>query len=125
MYRFTQDCLIGVEEIDKDHQELFRIINEVEELLANGIKEDKYDDIVKLIRELQDYSEYHFRHEEEYMKKIGHPELTLQKKQHAEFTAKMNELDAIVGNRQQHELLTSSCSIWSSGCFGILSAATL
>lgn len=105
MYRFTQDCLIGVEEIDKDHQELFRIINDVEELLVNDVREDKYDAIVKLLRELQDYSEYHFRHEEEYMKKIGHPELALQKKQHAEFTAKMSELDAIVNNREQHELL--------------------
>ena len=36
MYRFTQDCLIGVEEIDKEHQELFRIVNEVEELLGNA-----------------------------------------------------------------------------------------
>ena len=33
MYRFTEDCLIGVEEIDKEHQELFRIVNDVEELL--------------------------------------------------------------------------------------------
>lgn len=105
MYRFTEDCLIGVEEIDKDHQELFRIINEVGELIANDIREDKYDAIRKLLRELQDYSEYHFRHEEEYMQKIAHPELELQKKQHAEFTAKMNELDAIADFRQQHELL--------------------
>ncbi len=105
MYRFTQDCLIGVEEIDKEHQELFRIVNDVEDLLANDIREDKYDAVVKLLRELQDYSEYHFRHEEEYMKKIGHPELELQKKQHGEFAAKMSELDAIVGNRQEHELL--------------------
>ena len=105
MYRFTEDCLIGVEEIDKEHQELFRIVNDVEELLANDVKDDKYEAIVKLLKELQAYSEYHFRHEEEYMKEIRHPELELQKKQHAAFTAKMSELDAIVNNRQQQELL--------------------
>ncbi len=105
MYRFTEDCLIGVEEIDKDHQELFRIINDVEELLANDIKEDKYDAIVKLLQELQDYAEYHFRHEEEYMSKIGHPELELQKKQHAEFTTKMHELDTIADFGKQQDLL--------------------
>lgn len=59
MYRFTQDCLIGVEEIDREHKELFRIVNDVEELLGNDYKGDKYDDIVKLLRELQKYSEYH------------------------------------------------------------------
>ena len=105
MYRFTQDCLIGVEEIDKEHQELFRIVNEVEELLVNDYRGDKYDVIVKLLHELQDYAEHHFRHEEEYMKKIGHPELELQKNQHREFAVKMSELNAIVDNRQEHELL--------------------
>ena len=105
MYRFTQDCLIGVEEIDKEHQELFRIVNEVEELLVNDYRGDKYDVIVKLLHELQDYAEHHFRHEEEYMKKIGHPELELQKNQHRAFAVKMSELNAIVDNRQEHELL--------------------
>ena len=49
MYRFTQDCLIGVEEIDKEHQELFRIVNEVEELLVNDYRGDKYDVIMRNI----------------------------------------------------------------------------
>lgn len=105
MYRFTEDCLIGVEEIDQEHRELFRIVNDVEELLANEYREDQYDDIVKQLRKLQDYVEYHFRHEEEYMAGISHPELPLQKKQHAEFAAKMNELDAIVDFREQKGLL--------------------
>jgi len=105
MYRFTEDCLIGVEEIDKEHQELFRIINEVEKLLENDMEKDQYDAIVKLLKELQEYSEYHFHHEEEYMQKIAHPELNLQKRQHAEFTAKISELNAIADFRKQNELL--------------------
>lgn len=27
MYKFTEDCLIGIDEIDNEHRELFRIIN--------------------------------------------------------------------------------------------------
>ena len=41
MYHFTDDCLIGVEEIDNEHRELFRIINETQELLDNQILNDK------------------------------------------------------------------------------------
>ena len=37
MYHFTDDCLIGVEEIDNEHRELFRIINETQDLLDNQI----------------------------------------------------------------------------------------
>lgn len=105
MYQFTEDCLIGVEQLDNEHRELFRIINDAMELLGNEFKEDKHDDIVKLLSELKDYTEYHFRHEEKYMEKINHPELLIQKRQHMEFTAKMSELDAIVDFREQYEVL--------------------
>ena len=37
MYYFTDDCLIGVEAIDNEHRELFRIINDTQELLDNQI----------------------------------------------------------------------------------------
>lgn len=105
MYEFTDDCLIGVEKLDNEHRELFRIINEAMSLLGNEFKEDKYDDIVQILNELKDYTEYHFRHEEKYMEEIKHPELLLQKRQHMEFTTKINELDAIVDFREQHEVL--------------------
>ena len=105
MYKFTDDCLIGVERLDNEHRELFRIINDVAYLLGNEFKEDKYDDMVHLLHELRDYTEYHFHDEEKYMEEINHPELPLQRKQHAEFTAKMSELSAMVDFKDQHEML--------------------
>ena len=32
MYQFTEDCLIGIEEIDNEHRKLFTLINEAAEL---------------------------------------------------------------------------------------------
>ena len=49
MYHFTDDCLIGVEQIDNEHRELFRIINETQELLDNQILNDKYDHIIETV----------------------------------------------------------------------------
>lgn len=105
MYMFTDDCLIGVENLDNEHRELFRIINDVEQLLGNKIRNDKYDDLVELLKELRDYASYHFHHEEKYMEKIGHPELELQRKQHLEFVTKMDELYAAVDCRDQDAML--------------------
>ncbi|MCM1039894.1 MAG: hemerythrin family protein [Roseburia sp.] len=93
MYYFTDDCLLGVEMIDNEHRELFRIIGEIRELLENDIIEDKYDRIRGMLGQLNQYAETHFKHEEEYMKSIGHPELELQKKQHAVFREKICEAD--------------------------------
>ncbi len=90
MYHFTDDCLIGVEEIDNEHRELFRIINETQELLDNQILNDKYDRILETVDRLDRYAEEHFRHEEAYMESIHHPELALQKKQHLFFCDKIN-----------------------------------
>ena len=28
MYTFTKDCLIGIEAIDKEHEQLFKMIND-------------------------------------------------------------------------------------------------
>lgn len=105
MYYFTDDCLIGVEQIDEEHRELFRIVGETKELLDNEILDDKYDKICEMLGRLGEYAEEHFRHEEEYMEEINHPELELQRKQHLEFCAKMDELDAVVGGHDQQEFL--------------------
>lgn len=92
MYHFTDDCLIGVEAIDDEHRELFRIINETQELLDNQVLSDKYDHIIGMVDRLQQYAEEHFRHEEEYMESIRHPELNLQKRQHLFFCDKINSI---------------------------------
>ena len=93
MYYFTDDCLIGVEMIDDEHRELFRMIREIRELLENDILEDKYDRIREMLEELKQYADAHFQHEEDYMEKIRHPELEIQKKQHAAFREKIYAAD--------------------------------
>ncbi len=105
MYRFTEDCLIGVEQIDEEHRELFRLINEMQELLAKDYIDDKYDRIQELLYRLQDYAESHFEHEEQYMEELEHPELELQRLQHREFAIKIHEADAVFAGRDQQEFL--------------------
>lgn len=107
MYYFTDDCLIGVEQIDEEHRGLFRLIGEVQELMEDEYTDDKYDQICAMLRRLEDYAEEHFRHEEEYMAAINHPELELQKEQHMEFCETIDEMDAVVGGRDQQEILSN------------------
>lgn len=105
MYYFTDDCLIGVEMIDREHRELFRIINDIAELLGKEYIEDKYDLICGLLEQLKQYAEEHFKHEEEYMETIRHPELELQRKQHQVFCAKIHEADVLLAQSEQEEFL--------------------
>lgn len=105
MLIFTDDCLIGVDQIDEEHRGLFQLVGEIHDLLKNEYMIDKHDQIRDKLERLETYADEHFRHEEEYMEQINHPELELQKKQHLEFDEKMSELDAIMEGQDQEKVL--------------------
>lgn len=81
----------GIDQIDKQHMRLFEIGSELYDLasLDNGI--DHYDDIIKLVDELKDYTKYHFSFEEGYMEKYDYSGLEEHKKEHSAFIAKLDE----------------------------------
>ena len=82
MYTFTEDCRLGIEEIDKEHEELFRLINEAQELLDQKMASEKI--VTNIVDHLGRYAREHFAHEEAYMESIKDPELPRQKKEHQE-----------------------------------------
>ena len=42
MFQFTEDCMIGVPEIDDQHRHLFDLINEGMQLAASSYTGDRY-----------------------------------------------------------------------------------
>ena len=91
MYQFTNDLLIGIEEIDSEHKIFFSIINEaLSSLQAEDIN------IHALAKEtlsrLLEYARTHFAHEEAYMQKIQDPELSSQKQEHADFINRIKNI---------------------------------
>ena len=91
MYTFTKDCLIGIEAIDKEHEQLFKMINDAAKMLNDG--QVSVPAVKNVVNHLKDYAPAHFAHEEAYMEKIGDPELARQKKEHASFAAKVAGVD--------------------------------
>lgn len=104
-YKFTDNCLIGVDQIDDEHRELFRLVGEVQDLLDDQWTHDKYFEICDVIERLKEYAAEHFRHEEEYMEQIRHPELEMQREQHAQFCEKVNEVDLTYSESDQQALI--------------------
>ena len=93
MYEMKEEYLTGIELIDLEHRRLFEITNETYELLHEEFIPDKYDNIVKLITELKDYTIKHFADEEAYMESIQYKRMFTQKMQHTQFVEKLNSLD--------------------------------
>lgn len=91
MYQFTDDCLIGVEQIDNEHRRLFELVNDTAELLEKV--DVNRSDVTELFRELNDYAVLHFAHEEQYMEEINDPELPKQREMHKAFVTKLKEIE--------------------------------
>ena len=85
MFRFTDDCIIGIDELDDEHRYLFSLINKGLQLLQNEYLSDRYEKVRELLSELDAYAELHFSHEEAYMEEIRDPELFRQRIQHDNF----------------------------------------
>lgn len=107
MIKWSDKYLLGVDLIDEQHKELFRIAGDAYDLLRNEFYVDKYDRVVKLIEELKGYAIFHFETEEKYMMEIGHKKLFSHKIIHNDFVNKVNSIDLEKMDDNQDEYLAS------------------
>lgn len=59
----------NIDRFDDQHQKLFEILNELHEAMERGEAEEK---LGETLRELEEYTEYHFGDEEDFMQGCGY-----------------------------------------------------
>ena len=103
MFEMKDEFLTGIDMIDDEHRELFRIAQSAMDLYQNEFVADKYDHIVEILEELKAYTVKHFADEEAYMESIHYKRLFSQKIEHNAFIEKLNEynLDEIDENQNE------------------------
>ena len=101
-FAFTSKYMTGITLIDDEHRRLFEIIKETNDLIHEEFLHDKYDEIVRLITELRDYTEFHFSDEEALMTRIQYPGLDAQKRAHSAFIERLVEID--LNDLDEHHL---------------------
>lgn len=70
---------LGVPHIDKQHQRLVQLSNNLVAAIQTGMAEDILE---ALFKELREYTMFHFQDEELYMNQVGFPELDAHTKSH-------------------------------------------
>jgi hemerythrin len=93
MYEMKEEYYTGIAQIDNEHKRLFELAEEAYQLLHDEYRHDKYDELVAILQELEDYTKTHFQHEEEYMASIDYPAIFIQKAQHKAFIEKLESID--------------------------------
>lgn len=93
MYEMKEEYRIGIEQIDEQHKKLFELADKAYVLLKDDFTIDKYDKIIELLNELKEYTIFHFKSEEEYMKSINYKRMFTQKIEHDNFIKTLEEID--------------------------------
>ena len=88
MLKLTEDLLIGIPEVDAQHQEL---IDRVNELLSMQDRAYFKPEVLKTIDLLSVYVVKHFNDEEAVQAKINYPKIEEHKKEHQNFLEKFSK----------------------------------
>ncbi len=73
---------VGIKQIDDQHKLLVDMITKLQESAA---KEDVNSEMRKVLKEMVEYTKFHFADEEKFMNKIGYPERGRQRSLHDKF----------------------------------------
>ena len=81
---------VGHTLMDSHHQKLFDIINRLHEAMLQGQGGSIAQDIIK---ELIDYTRYHFGEEEKMLADVNYPKLSMHKDLHQKFISDLHEIE--------------------------------
>lgn len=93
MIRWKDEFSVEVPAIDNQHKRLFEIAGIIYDLSTQKKESDKYDELLNVIDELKDYTVYHFKFEEDLMKKYGYSDYDTHKIEHDFFVKKIQKIE--------------------------------
>ncbi len=88
---WNKNLEVGNATIDSQHEKLVALINRVH---ASMTAKDKDEVVGKVLSEMIEYTEYHFRFEEGLMNRAGYPLAPAHKIEHTKFVDKVREFQS-------------------------------
>lgn len=108
--------LLGIDAIDDQHKHLVELIEQTKVLLHEAEDgQDCYDEIVQVLKQLADYTVYHFTFEEESMEKLKYEGFIAHKMEHKIFVKKVSHFmsaDLDEGQSEKIEEMTIFLLDW-------------
>ncbi len=89
LFQWSPELSVSVKEIDAQHKKLVDLINLLHDSMKSGKGKDVMGDIMK---DLTDYTVYHFSTEERLFEKYGYAEFARHKKEHDDLTKQVLDI---------------------------------
>jgi hemerythrin len=91
MFEWKPTFSVQIREIDVEHQNLFRVAEELHSAMASGKGKVV---LARILDRLLQYTRVHFAHEERLMAVSGYPEFASHKAEHEALTRKVEEFQS-------------------------------
>ena len=88
---WDQSYSVKVAKCDEDHKKLFALLNALHDAMKAGKASHAIEQTVK---DLADYTKYHFSREEMLLRQTDYPELAAHQAQHQNFVKKVEDFQA-------------------------------
>ena len=92
-FDWKEELNTGIQEIDEQHKELFRIVRDMEQLLITRCIGVQVEQLYDIIRQLREYVSYHFYEEECYMRKYNYSRVEEHVKMHQHLYQQVLSID--------------------------------
>ena len=89
MFEWDQRYSVEIAEIDRQHQRLFELLNELYAAMQDGHANEV---VGKVLERVVDYTVYHFAFEEKLFAQYGYPEDAAHRAEHAQLTSQAKAL---------------------------------
>ncbi|MDR0454266.1 MAG: bacteriohemerythrin [Deferribacteraceae bacterium] len=80
---------VKITKFDEEHKELVKMINNLHDTVTYA---QGFEVVSRTLKELVNYTQTHFKHEEEFLQKCNYSELEAHKEEHRKFVAKITML---------------------------------
>ena len=105
MVQLSETFLMESQALDKDHQRLVEMVNDITQMLDGGEIENCKTKVLNFVK----FVKSHFAREEQLLNKVGYPNVDKHQKHHKELYPKMDHMlefaDMVAVNAQARESL--------------------
>ncbi len=93
--KWTGKMTVGLPRIDDQHKQLITIANVLIAAIAQG---EGQDALVDVFERLKEYTDFHFKDEEVYMRELGYPDIEAHAAEHALLYMRVQTLRRMIVN---------------------------
>ena len=113
MIEWSEKYSVGNMMIDKQHQQLFDVINELEHLIDDRSAEGN-NRFHLVLHRLSEYARFHFETEEHILMQIGYVDIIAHAKEHLEYREKICDVlyETLMGTEDRRKLYEYLVAWW-------------